>query len=73
MKATELREMIPDELREKETELAQQLFNLRLQKVTGQLENPARIPQARRDLARVLTVLGEKRRAAGAADRGETG
>ena len=63
MKASELREMIPDELREKETDLAQQLFQLRLQKVTGQLENPARIQQTRRDLARVLTVLGEKRRA----------
>jgi large subunit ribosomal protein L29 len=55
--------MIADELREKESELAQQLFSLRLQKVTGQLENPAKIPQTRRDLARVLTVLGEKRRA----------
>ena len=63
MKASELREMIPEELREKETDLAQQLFHLRLQKVTGQLENPARIQQTRRDLARVLTVLGEKRRA----------
>ncbi len=74
MKASELREMIPEELREKETELAQQLFNLRLQKVTGQLENPAKIPQARRDLARVLTVLGEKRRAtSGTPGGGETG
>lgn len=63
MKASELRELIADELREKESELAQQLFSLRLQKVTGQLENPAKIPQTRRDLARVLTVLGEKRRA----------
>ena len=69
MKASELREMIPDELREKETDLAQQLFQLRLQKVTGQLENPARIQQTRRDLARVLTVLGEKRRA-GSPDAG---
>ena len=68
----ELREMTRDELRDKETELAQQLFTLRLQKVTGQLENPARIPQARRDLARVLTVLREKQRA-GTPDRGETG
>lgn len=63
MKASELREMVPDELWQKETELSQQLFNLRLQTVTGQLENPAKIKQTRRELARVLTVLGEKRRA----------
>lgn len=63
MKATELRELTRDELRTKETELAEQLFALRLQKVTGQLENPAKIRNARRDLARVLTVLGEKARA----------
>ena len=45
----------------KEQELAEQLFALRLQKVTGQLEKPARVRQVRRDLARVLTVLREKR------------
>ncbi len=60
MKASELREMTEAELRSKETDLAEQLFALRLQKTTGQLENTAKIPQARRDLARVLTVLGEK-------------
>lgn len=59
MKASAMREMTRDELKDKENELAQQLFALRLQKVTGQLENPSKIPQARRDLARVLTVLGE--------------
>ena len=63
MKASDLREMTEEELREKETEFAQQLFSLRLQKVTGQLENPAKIRHARRDLARVLTVLGEARAA----------
>lgn len=63
MKATGLRELTRDELRTKETELAEQLFALRLQKVTGQLENPAKIRNVRRDLARVLTVLGEKARA----------
>ena len=60
MKASELREMTEAELRSKETDLAEQLFALRLQKTTGQLENSAKVPQARRDLARVLTVLGEK-------------
>ncbi len=59
MKASAMREMTREELQDKENELAQQLFALRLQKVTGQLENPSKIPQARRDLARVLTVLGE--------------
>lgn len=63
MKATEMRELTRDELYTKETELAEQLFALRLQKVTGQLENPAKIRHVRRDLARVLTVLGEKARA----------
>lgn len=62
MKATELRELTRDELRAKETELAEQIFALRLQKVTGQLENPAKVRNVRRDLARVLTVLGEKAR-----------
>ena len=63
MKAAELREQTVEELRDKERELAEQLFALRLQKVTGQLENPAKIANLRRDLARVLTVLGEKARA----------
>ncbi len=59
MKASAMREMTREELTDKENELAQQLFALRLQKVTGQLENPSKIQQARRDLARVLTVLQE--------------
>ncbi len=57
MKVTELREMTVEELKAKESDLAQQLFALRLQQVTGQLENPAKLRQARRDMARVLTVL----------------
>ncbi len=60
MKAQEMREMSREELLDKENELAQQLFNLRLQTVTGQLESPAKVKQTRRDLARVLTVLREK-------------
>ena len=65
MRASDLREQTAEELREKETELAEQLFALRLQKVTGQLENPAKIPAVRRDLARVLTVLRERESAEG--------
>lgn len=60
MKASELRESTLEDLKEKEIELSQQLFNLRLQKVTGQLENPSKVKVAKRDLARVLTVLREK-------------
>ncbi len=59
MKASAMREMTREELIDKEDELAQQLFALRLQKVTGQLENPSKFPQIRRDMARVLTVLRE--------------
>ncbi len=64
MRANELRDKSSQELRDKEHELAEQLFALRLQKVTGQLENPSRIREVRRDLARVLTVLNEKTSAA---------
>ncbi|MEM7050766.1 MAG: 50S ribosomal protein L29 [Acidobacteriota bacterium] len=61
MKASELREQKVEELLEKEKELAEQLFVLRLHKVTGQLEKPSKVGQVKRDLARVLTVLREKR------------
>lgn len=63
MKASELREQTMDELRDRETELSDQLFALRLQKVTGQLDNPIKLTAVRRDLARVLTVINEKARA----------
>ena len=63
MRASDLREQTVDELQEKEGQLAEQLFALRLQKVTGQLENPAKISAVRKDLARVLTVLNEKKAA----------
>jgi large subunit ribosomal protein L29 len=66
MNARELRELTVDDLREKETQLAEQLFALRLQKVTGQLDNPVRLRHLRRDLARVLTVVREKSTAEGA-------
>ena len=63
LKAADLRELDHDELRDKERELSQQLFALRLQKVTGQLESPARVKETKKDLARVLTVLHEKKEA----------
>jgi large subunit ribosomal protein L29 len=69
LKPVELRDSSVDELLQKEKDLAEQLFALRLQKVTGQLEKPARVRQVRRDLARVLTVLTAKRTAAGSSAR----
>jgi large subunit ribosomal protein L29 len=59
-KVKEMREQTVDELRVKEKELAGQLFALRLNKATGQLESPAKVRKARREMARVLTVLREK-------------
>ena len=56
----QLRDNTVEELRAKEKELAQQLFALRLNKSTGQLESPAKVKAARRERARVLTLLGEK-------------
>ena len=64
MRASDLREQTMDELRDRETELAEQLFALRLQKVTGQLDNPAKIGAVKRDVARVLTVIKQKQAAA---------
>ena len=61
MKASQVRDLSVEELQERERELSEQLFALRLQKVTGQLEKPARVRQVRKDLARVLTILREKR------------
>jgi large subunit ribosomal protein L29 len=59
MKAKELRELSAEELREKEKEASQELFNLRFQKATGQLGNTAIIRKTKKNLARVKTVLKE--------------
>ena len=59
MKAKELRDLSADELKEKERDLSQELFNLRFQKATGQLGNTAMLGKAKHDLARVKTVLRE--------------
>lgn len=60
MKASQMRDSTTEELQDRERDLAEQLFALRLQKVTGQLEKPARVKQVRKDLARVLTILHER-------------
>jgi len=60
MKAKEFRQLSEGELLLKEKELGEELFNLRFQHATGQLENVMRIPQVRRDIARVKTILKQK-------------
>jgi len=60
MKAKELRQLSEGELLIKQKELGEELFNLRFQHATGQLDNVMRIPQIRRDFARVKTILKEK-------------
>ena len=60
MKTKELHQLSEGELFEKEKELGEELFNLRFQHATGQLENVMRIPQVKRDIARVKTILKEK-------------
>ena len=57
MKVNELRNMTADELKKKDRELVQELFNLRFQLHTGRLENTARISAVRKDIARVKTIL----------------
>ena len=57
MKAQALREMTPEELDKKDEELCKQLLNLRFQLGTKQIENPNKIREVRRDIARVRTVM----------------
>ena len=60
MKANEVRKMSVSELEVKLSELKKDLFNLRLQHATNQLENPVRIAQVKRDIARVKTIIREQ-------------
>ena len=60
MKAAELRDKTPDQLREDLARLKKESFNLRFQQATAQLENTARMRAVKRDTARVLTILNEK-------------
>ncbi|MCB1312319.1 MAG: 50S ribosomal protein L29 [Sedimentitalea sp.] len=66
MNAKELHDKTPDQLREELANLKKQSFNLRFQQATGSLENPAQIRAARRNAARVKTVLNQKAAAAAA-------
>jgi len=60
MKATEVRDMTVDQLRDELAKLKKEQFNLRFQGASGQLENTARIRDVRRDIARVQTILRQK-------------
>jgi len=58
-----IRDMGPDEIRARVAELREELFNLRFRNTMKQLDNPLKIRESRREMARLLTVLKEKERA----------
>ena len=60
MKAKVFRDRSYDELRKTLGDLEEQLFKLRFQKSTGQIENPIKIREVRKDIARVLTVMNQR-------------
>jgi large subunit ribosomal protein L29 len=64
MKVGDARAKTDDELTGELDVLGKEIFNLRFQRANGQLENTARVRQVRRDIARIKTVLGERRRTA---------
>jgi large subunit ribosomal protein L29 len=64
LKANELRDLSDDELIERMRETRKQLFNLRFQHATGQLDNPRKLRLVRQDIARIMTVQGERERVA---------
>ncbi len=63
MKPAEIRDLSLNELQTKAHDLRSEAFNIRIKRSTGQLENTARIKQLRRDIARVETLMREKREA----------
>ena len=60
MKASEIRDLSNDELNLKLGELKAELFNLRFQNATNQLENPVRIADVKKNIARVMTIIRER-------------
>jgi large subunit ribosomal protein L29 len=64
MKAKDVKAKTTDELNAELEQLTKEVFNLRFQKASGQLENTARVRDVRRTIARIKTVLGERQRAA---------
>ncbi len=66
MKATEIRELSDEELKNKESELKDQLFKLKFQHALGQLENAVKLKTVKKDIARIKTILTEKSKGKGA-------
>ena len=60
MKATEIRDLNADEIQQKVADLKEALFNLRFQHEIGQLENPKKIGETKKDIARLKTILNAK-------------
>ncbi len=60
MKVSEIRELTLEELKQREQDISEELFNLKFQRATAQLENKMRVRQVRRDLARIKTIIKEK-------------
>ena len=65
MRPSKLRDMTIEELILQESDLRKELFNLRFQQATGEIENPMRIRAVRKDIVRVLTIVTEKRKGKG--------
>ncbi|MEZ5896115.1 MAG: 50S ribosomal protein L29 [Parvularculaceae bacterium] len=63
MKASEVRDLTEDQLKDKLLHLKKEQFNLRFQRASGQLEKTARIGEVRKDIARVKTILRQKQTA----------
>ena len=61
MKTNELRNLTTEELNKKVLECKEELFNLRMQKATGMLEKPSRIKELRKTVARINTILNERK------------
>jgi large subunit ribosomal protein L29 len=62
MKPSEMREITAEELKQKEQDLRKELFNLRFQQATGEIENPMRIRAIKKEIARMLTIITEKKK-----------
>jgi large subunit ribosomal protein L29 len=67
VKPSAIRDMTPDEIESRLGELREELFNLRFRNSMKQLDNPLKIRESRREVARLLTILKQKRTAAGGA------
>ena len=64
MKAEEIRQLTADQLDDQLVKLKKEQFNLRFQRASGQLENTSRVRAVRRDIARIMTALGQRQRPA---------